>query len=75
MCFAKILLIYFAKAVFFDKPAIDSGTVLCYDGYTFFESVVGNEDFCMMSFAILSLVLLGTIGVLLITANSAESHA
>ena len=29
----------------------------------------------MMTFAIVSLVLLCTIGVLLITANSAESHA
>ena len=29
----------------------------------------------MMSFATVSLVLLGTIGNLLITANSAESHA
>jgi len=61
--------------VFFGNSAIDSGTVLCYDVHNFFESTVGNEDFCMMSFATVSLVLLGTIGNLLITANSAESHA
>ena len=61
--------------MFLGKPAIDSGTYLCYDSHIFFEPVVGNEDFCMMTFAIVSLVLLCTIGVLLITANSAESHA
>jgi hypothetical protein len=42
---------------------------------TSLNPLYGNEDFCMMSIAIVSLVLLGTIGVLLITANSAKSCA
>jgi len=54
---------------------IDSGCYLCYDRRNFFESDFWKRGFCMMTFAIVNLALLSTIGGLLIIANSAESCA